>query len=368
MCIRDSSGGYLNPISGSEIMPKTTPISGSENMPKTTSPRHAPAWLSLSLSHPSLGRPLTPSVLTYRSLPAREQAEVASETRLALAMAARRHGSANVLLTARSPAADRPSAVPSEAALLPERRTERTDGGASGDEGEEAEGGGARYGADGELGDDEGGGARHGAHVRFESDETKPSMTNPSMTNPSMTKPSMTKPSMAPRPSQAPAPPTTPGRPYSAGLLRAPNTALSSGRPTSAASTPNTTLGRPGSATSTRASLTGVVFGAGTEPPSFASKQRLATPFLASDPHERRRRRQMSAPGETELRELVTNPSKLGGRARFLRLQQIFEGIDEDSSGAISQRELRTFLDRAGLEVTDRELTSDCLLITSDCL
>jgi hypothetical protein len=173
---------------------------------------------------------------------------------------------------------------------------------------------------------------------------------------------------MAPRPSQAPAPPTTPGRPYSAGLLRAPNTALSSGRPTSAASTPNTTLGRPGSATSTRASLAGVVLGAGTEPPSFASKQRLATPFLASDPHERRRRRQMSAPGETELRELVTNPSKLGGRARFLRLQQIFEGIDEDSSGAISQRELRTFLDRAGLEVTDRELTSDCLLITSDCL
>jgi hypothetical protein len=327
-------------------------------------------------------------VLTYRSLPAREQAEVASETRLALAMAARRHGSANVLLTARTAAADRPSAVPSEAALLPERRTERTDGGASGGEGEEAEGGGARYGADGELGDDEGGGARHGAHVRFESDETKPSMTklsmtnpsmtkpsmtnpsmtNPSMTNPSMTKPSMTKPSMAPRPSQAPAPPTTPGRPYSAGLLRAPNTALSSGRPTSAASTPNTTLGRPGSATSTRASLAGVVLGAGTEPPSFASKQRLATPFLASDPHERRRRRQMSAPGETELRELVTNPAKLGGRARFLRLQQIFEGIDEDSSGAISQRELRTFLDRAGLEVTDRELTSDCLLITSDCL
>jgi hypothetical protein len=302
-------------------------------------------------------------VLTYRSLPAREQAEVASETRLALAMAARRHGSANVLLTARSPAADRPSAVPSEAALLPERRTERTDGGASGGEGEEAEGGGARYGADGELGDDEGGGARHGAHVRFESDETKLSMTKLSMT-----KPSMTKPSMAPRPSQAPAPPTTPGRPYSAGLLRAPNTALSSGRPTSAASTPNTTLGRPGSATSTRASLAGVVFGAGTEPPSFASKQRLATPFLASDPHERRRRRQMSAPGETELRELVTNPAKLGGRARFLRLQQIFEGIDEDSSGAISQRELRTFLDRAGLEVTDRELTSDCLLITSDCL
>lgn len=55
--------------------------------------------------------------------------------------------------------------------------------------------------------------------------------------------------------------------------------------------------------------------------------------------------------------ELVTpSTGTLQTRARYLRLQQIFEAIDSDASGAISLSELRAFIDRAGFDASDDDL------------